>query len=100
MKKGDILYSEWGYEQTNVDFYKVVNISKSGKTAIIVELESKKTYTGDMRGEIVPSDMVKEGAEKIRRKIKNYGWGDFIDLTSYESARLWNGKPKEFTSYA
>ena len=27
-KVGDILYSSWGYYQTNIDFYKVVKVSE------------------------------------------------------------------------
>lgn len=30
VKEGDILYTSWGYEQTNVDFYMVVRVSESG----------------------------------------------------------------------
>ena len=26
---GDIMYSSWGYDQTNVDFYKVVRVTKA-----------------------------------------------------------------------
>ncbi len=29
---GDIFYASWGYDQTNVDFMQVVEVSKTGKT--------------------------------------------------------------------
>lgn len=32
-KVGDILYNSWGYEQTNIDFYQIIEIK--GKTAIV-----------------------------------------------------------------
>jgi hypothetical protein len=34
---GTIFYASWGYDQTNVDFYKVVEVSKSGKSVKIME---------------------------------------------------------------
>lgn len=100
MKKNDILYCEWGYEQTNIDFYKVIDVSKSGKTVTVIELESKKDYTGDMTGETMPVDTVKEGAREIKRRVKAGYNGEYIDVSSFEFARLWNGKPMYFTQYA
>ena len=32
MKVGDIFYTSWGYDQTNIDFAQIVEISPSGKT--------------------------------------------------------------------
>lgn len=32
-KVGDVFYTSWGYDQTNVDFYEIVRVSASGKTA-------------------------------------------------------------------
>src|SRR5438552_359421 len=34
---GDFFVSSWGYDQTNVDFYRVVEVSKSGKTVKVQE---------------------------------------------------------------
>ena len=31
--KGDYFYTSWGYDQTNIDYLVVIDISKSGKTA-------------------------------------------------------------------
>ncbi len=33
VKVGDIFVRSWGYDQTNVDFYEIVEVSKTGKTA-------------------------------------------------------------------
>lgn len=50
---GDVFYSSWGYEQTNVDFYQVV--SKKGKqTLVFREIKEEQNYTGDMNGLTVP----------------------------------------------
>jgi|TARA_R100001530_G_scaffold10633_2_gene10490 hypothetical protein len=39
IKVGDILYSSWGYDQTNIDFYQV--IEKKGSTFVIREISQK-----------------------------------------------------------
>lgn len=33
VKIGDVFVRSWGYDQTNVDFYEIVSVSKTGKTA-------------------------------------------------------------------
>ena len=39
---GSILYSSWGYDQTNIDYYKVTKISTTGKTCKIVRIGSRR----------------------------------------------------------
>ena len=51
IKVGDVLYSSWGYEQTNIDFYQVIRLR--GKKQIVVRpIASKRTrslgYCSDM----------------------------------------------------
>ena len=33
LKKGDLFYTSWGYDQTNYDFLVVLSVSTTGKTA-------------------------------------------------------------------
>lgn len=42
---GDIYYTEWGYDQTNVDFYQVVQL-KGKHTAVLRQLEAKRGLSG------------------------------------------------------
>ena len=49
---GTILYTSWGYEQTNVDFYQV--IEKSRAYCVIRELKQAYDATGSMQGYVVP----------------------------------------------
>lgn len=37
-KVGDVFHSSWGYDQTNTEYYKIVSISKTGKTAKVVQV--------------------------------------------------------------
>ena len=40
VKVGDIFSGSWGYDQTNVDFFEVVAVTKSGKSARIRPVQS------------------------------------------------------------
>jgi len=88
-KVGDILYSSWGYDQTNVDFYQVTKVTK--KMAYFVKIGGK--YTNDRMDRVKPvKNAFKEGA-KVRRGLVQGGWGDdksqyYINLNSYSSAHL------------
>lgn len=51
---GDVLMGTWGYEQTNVNYYKVLRLS--GKQSVeLVEIGAIKTFDGDMSGHCVPN---------------------------------------------
>jgi len=57
-KVGDVFHSSWGYDQTNTEYYKIVSISKTGKTAKVVQVGSvsigdKKKNARDMCESIV-----------------------------------------------
>ena len=90
---GDIFYTSWGYEQTNVEFYQVIE-KPSAHYAIIQEIAQEN----------VPNSMESHGmscsvmpikdkfiSEKIeRRKVGRHG----ISFSSYRSAFKWDGQPK------
>ena len=49
---GDVLRSSWGYDQTNIDYYKVVELI--GKSMVdIVEIGQQRVETGSMQGNVV-----------------------------------------------
>ena len=95
MKTGDILVYKWGYDQTSADFFQVVKTS--AKTATIREIESIKTEK-DMRGKASPLKGSFKGEAK-RKKIQDF-CGKKCLFMDHGSARIWNGKPQEFTTYA
>ena len=39
-KVGQVFHSSWGYDQTNTEYYKIVEISKTGKTCKVVQVAS------------------------------------------------------------
>lgn len=83
-KVGDILYSSWGYDQTNIDFYRVVKVLD--KMVEIVEISSKSVDASH----VVPGGSVKDG-KRIKKIVQP---GGYIRLTSFSSAYKWDGKPK------
>lgn len=52
-KVGDILYTSWGYEQTNVEFFKVVRVLE--KAVEVVAIGASVEETGFMSGETRPN---------------------------------------------
>ena len=84
MKQGDIFVSSWGYDQTNVDFYEVVKVAATTVT-------------------LIPTAMPIPGSGKgkaFRRRIIDCFDVPACRITSYATARLWDGKAREGSSYA
>lgn len=57
---GDIYYSSWGYDQTNVDFYQVVAL-KGKHTAVIHQIANDYLGGCEMQGMVRPRRDVFEG---------------------------------------
>lgn len=91
---GDIVYSVWGYEQTNVTFYEVVRVP-SGRSATVRELEADRIESapGSMTGKSTPKpgQYVQGTKEKTRRAT---GWHALGELSK------WDGTPRPVTWYA
>ena len=87
-KVGDIYYSSWGYDQTNVDFYKV--LEKKGSYATIVGIGKVVVDRDSMEvnDRVVANPNVIDG-EPMRKKIGEYGF----TLNSYSKASPWDGNP-------
>lgn len=92
---GDIMYSSWGYDQTNIDFYEVVSATPS--TVQIRHIEKKIVQQGRGSDQVMPVAGRYTGPPK-RKKIQVYNDGPYVRLNSYSSARLWDGKPKSQTA--
>jgi len=52
VKIGDIFYTMWGYEQTNVDFFEVVRVTE--KMATVKPIKQNRTETGWLQGNAEP----------------------------------------------
>lgn len=100
LKPGDILYTSWGYDQTNVDFYQVINVL--GRcTVTIREIASELTEPEGsfMQGSRMPlKDQFLKDSPEMKKRVNALGSGfqdrEYITMTSYSSAYPWDGKPK------
>lgn len=88
----------WGYEQTNVEFYKIVR--RTAKTVTIQQVEVE-TEAGDLHHltyRATPTETAKEGREPFRRTISRRGDREYVRMP-YGFAEKWNGQPVEGSSY-
>ena len=97
LEENDILYSSWGYEQTNINFYKVKKLC--GKTMVeLVKIEKKYADVQDCHttDSVLPYP-ASEFPKKFRRKVYNHTRPGVM-INSYEWASLWDGNPKHQTN--
>ena len=94
---GDIFYSSWGYDQTNVDFYQVVGLT--GASVKVRQIAQRTVRSGGAGGDsvvAVPDHFV---GEVMTKRIQNYSDVPTFTLNSYSSAYLWDGTPKYQTGF-
>ena len=92
---GDILYTSWGYDQTNVDFYQVVELI--GKCTVIIREIAQKTmagHGGPSESVVAVKDSFTGGPMTKRANSTNR-----VRIASYCSAGLWDGQPKHQTGW-
>ncbi len=72
-KIGDVFHSSWGYDQTNTEYYKIVEISKTGKTCKVVQVGAisigdKKENAQNMCESIVadPNDIIDSRKQLVK----------------------------------
>lgn len=95
---GTIMVSKNGWEQTNVQFFRVVAVSPT--MATLQPVRSIAMDTGDMRGIAMPSTV--PNGKPLRRKIQNHDGRALLVLDRYSMGRIateWSGKEQEFTTY-
>lgn len=102
----DIFVDSWGYDQTNIDYYQVVSISPSGKTARVKPIHSKiiELENSFMSNKVIPD---KNNFEEDASSYKPAG-NLRINKSSYgiclgsgrHSMTKWDGRPDTETHYA
>jgi hypothetical protein len=100
---GAILYSSWGYEQTNIDFYCVVEMSKA--MVKILPLTASITPSGEcsMAGSKTAEKTLDFSDEILKKKIQASYISDgkpWLKIASYAHAWLWDGREKYVSWYA
>jgi hypothetical protein len=84
-KVGDILNTCWGYDQTNREFFEVIEVK--GKHLILREIAQVREYHGDMNGVTSPQ-VGKYISEPIRRLAGRYG----VKIDDVRHARRWSSR--------
>lgn len=105
LKVGDILYSSWGYDQTNISWYQVTQLV--GKQSVKIRKIHGKIDSYDMSTVGVDnvigvkdsffeptSEWDTRGKEQLKRVTERNG----IKLSNYEWAQPWDGEPQQETS--
>lgn len=94
---GDILYSSWGYDQTNVDFYEVVKVTK--KSIKVVKIAQKVTSAGRGSDSVMAVKGKHIGKPTGMKRVRpaRDGRGS-IKIASYANAYHWDGRPKHQTA--
>ncbi|EHJ7720094.1 hypothetical protein KB054_001799 [Campylobacter coli] len=93
-KVGDFLYSSWGYEQTNIDFYQV--IATTEKTIFLAEVKTDVKVTGWERGLKSPCKNALKLDKAAFKTLSNFpkdSRGGYA-----KSLYKYKGKALEFTS--
>ena len=96
LELGHVFYTMWGYEQTNINFYQVIEI-KGAKTVVLRELKQIRNATGDMQGTCAPAlDDFCDDSKPIMRRV---GADKQVKISDCQFGRLWDGKPMNWTAY-
>jgi hypothetical protein len=95
LQVGTVLTCSWGYDQTNVDWYQVTKLI--GKNTVEVrQIAGMQTQaTGWAMGKCIP-DIDNFTGDPMIKRVQDNG----IRIASYAFARVWDGLPKAWTSYA
>lgn len=88
--EGDIVYSTWGYDQTNVDFYQVVRVV-SEKTVQVRQIAKETVETGFMSGKATPlKDQFLADSPAVSRRAS----GQRVSKVDRDhGASKWDGQP-------
>lgn len=99
---GKILYCKWGYDQTNVEFYKVVRETESSVwiQGIGSKLAPQKGDGLSDQAWMVADTTVVSKQPPQRYKKKFYQNELYVRISKYQYAHEWNGKPIRETYYA
>lgn len=99
---GDVFYTSWGYDQTQVEFYKVVALTPSGKSVRVQQVWAKDVSTGDNpHRSLVPTVHKAEddnGVIPATTHVLLKGGTTAIKVDGHH-AWLWDGKPKYATGH-
>ncbi|GAA3920960.1 hypothetical protein [Microbacterium invictum] len=90
--------SAWSWEQTNIDFYQVVSLTR--KTVAIQSIRQRLVRQVGWASEEVEAVPGALFGKSFRRKVNDFGYGPSIRITSYKIADVWDGTPRRASHHA
>ena len=97
LKIGDILYSSWGYDQTNIDFFQVTKVI-SEKTIEITPIgQIWHEAPGHFLSEYVTAKKDNFTGPPMRKRVSR---GESVRITSFSHASKWDGQKLLQSHYA
>lgn len=107
---GDYIVVSWGYDQTNIDFYEVVSLTKSGKSIRIQKVQPKivnetrfsvalmPTTNPAQRTVDIDGEQVTVNHDIMTKRIGRSSWDGKITISmDHGVGRLWGGTPEYAT---
>jgi len=102
----DILVCSWGYDQTNVDFYKVTRRTKASVWLVKIGQKLVPGSEGFMSEQVTPDpdhirawDWNDDFAPRIKR-VRQYQGQANVRIASYAHAYPYDGRPEYQSHYA
>lgn len=95
IKVGDIFYTMWGYDQTNIDFYEVVAVR--GSRIDLKELHQQYVGHDGNYDSVVPATGENRFKDDEIHTVSARADGTVTSLSSFEYPSKWDGKPKDQT---
>ena len=98
--KDKFLVRSWGYEQTNIDFWQIIDV-KNKATLILQEVATKVVDSDGGRCDFVIPDKNNKIGEPFTKRIRVADLEKnqvFVKVSQYDYATLWDGNPKYQTN--
>lgn len=114
VKVGDVFYMNWGYEQTNVDFFQVIELVGEASVRIrhvnpeIIDNDACGPMCANYTYNITPEPMrpdncgvfVKDNEKGMLKRVLKSGESVYLNMTSYANAyKIPFGVRKEYVSW-
>jgi hypothetical protein len=93
---GDILYSSWGYDQTNIDFYQVTRLC--GKAIGLREISGKLASSDGSGSDKVVADPDNFKGPETKKIPQGFEKTVYVKISDCQTAYKWDGRPLYATS--
>lgn len=97
LKVGDTFICSWGYDQTNIDFYEIVE--KKNKSVVIRGITKLRRDGEHMTYDYVTPHPPRAGGEYTTEPMLKVPQDGHITISSFQWAYLWDGRDRTETAF-